>query len=150
MDEEIKEPNFLKSSIDFKKMTVMTFFDAIERMKKGEIEGVTIGSKTALRVITNFGLIEGKAVFLDASGKQSAPVDTLYFALLQGADILMSDLEADITPENLRTINQTGRLLLKDVIITPFSSPQNKFSLERLLIFTDQIVGITFGVEGQQ
>lgn len=155
MVEENQTPNFMVNSIDFKKTVINYFFQMVNAIKNGEIEGVTFGEKNTVRILTNFGLIEGKVINFDEEGMEQITAEKdfasiFYSAAIKGADMSMAKYEDEIGSDKLKVVNQTGRLVLADAVVSPYANPQNKFSISRLLVFTDQIVGITFGEEPQQ
>lgn len=154
MTEENKIPQFMQNSIDFKKIVISYIFEMIDTLKKGELEGLSIGEKTTVRILTNFGIIDGKAINFDEESEKEILNEknnpsALYAIANRGVDMTMADYEAKIGSDNLKVINQTGKLVLTDAVVTPYANPQGKFNISRMLIFTDQIVGVTFGEDSQ-
>lgn len=154
-DEDKDIPSFITNSIDFKKILVFGIFNLIQRIKDGKVEDVSMGKNTSVSVMTNFGLVSGRVMLFDNESEKEI-IDTrdfgslFYLETVKSVDKVMANLEDKIGPETIKVINQTGRLMLADVTITPFANPQNKYKLARLLLFTDQIVGITFGEESYE
>lgn len=151
MSERNKVPQFMQNGIDFKKAVASYFYGMIDMAKNGELDGITIGEKTNVKILTNFGTIDGRAIYFDEASEGKMATDDsasfLYASVIKAVDMTMADQEAKIGSDNLRVINQTGRLVLADAVVTPYANPSFKFNYTRLLVFTDQIVGITFGEE---
>ena len=154
MTKENKIPQFMQNSIDFKKIVISYIFEMIDALKKGELESLSIGEKTTVRILTNFGIVEGKVINFDEESEKEILNEknnpsALYAIANRGVGMTMADYEAKIGSDNLRVTNHTGRLVLTDAVVMPYANPQGKFNISRMLIFTDQIVGITFGEEPQ-
>lgn len=86
----------------------------------------------------------------------------IYGTFVNQNDLLLSDADIELVPHKLSleaskkmfyssqqngnpTINDSVTIILKDVTIMPFSSPNVKINLSALSLFTDQIVGFTYG-----
>ena len=86
----------------------------------------------------------------------------IYGTFVNQNDLLSSDSDIELVPHKLSleaskqmfyssqrngnpTINDSVTIILKDVTIMPFSSPNVKINLSALSLFTDQIVGFTYG-----
>ena len=144
MDEDNKKPIFITKSVDMKISLVNGFFKMIEVMKSGETQ-ITIDENTTLRILMTFGTIEGN-VINDSHEKSIEKEDyssILYSLSIKGVDNNIANFEKEIGEENIKVVNYTERILLSNVTLIPFANPQHKFTYERLLIFSDQIVGVT-------
>jgi len=144
MNEDIEKPTFMTKSVDMNVSLVNGFFKMIEVMKSGETQ-ITIDENTTLRILMTFGTIEGN-VINDSHEELIEKEDyssMLYSLSIKGVDSNIASFEKEIGEENIKVVNYTERILLSNVILTPFANPQHKFNYERLLIFSDQILGVT-------
>lgn len=155
MFEERNIPSFMRNSIDFKKSIATSIFSLIQDMREGKFEGVSLGPNTTAAVITNFGLVRGKVVLFDNESEkgiyENHDYDSLiYMQAIKTLDESMANFETEVGSESVKLVNYTGRLVLADAVVTPYANPQSSFNFSRLLLFTDQIVGITFGEESRR
>ena len=144
MNEDNKKPVFMTKSVDMKISLVNGFFKMIDVMKSGETQ-ITIDENTTLKILMTFGTIEGN-VINDSHEELIEKEDyssMLYSLSIKGVDSNIASFEKEIGEENIKVINYTGKLLLSNVTLIPYANPQHKFTYERLLIFSDQIVGVT-------
>jgi len=144
MNEDNKKPVFMTKSVDMKISLVNGFFKMIDVMKSGETQ-ITIDENTTLKILMTFGTIEGN-VINDSHEELIEKEDyssMLYSLSIKGVDSNIASFEKEIGEENIKVINYTGKLLLSNVTLIPYANPQTKFTYERLLIFSDQIVGVT-------
>jgi len=151
-EEENKVPDFMVNSLDFKKVVVSNFCSMIDTFKTGNIEGISMSQDTTVKIIMNFGVIDGQVILSEESLDKLTNENFsafIYNTLNQSANGFMATYEAKIGVDSLKPINQTGRLVIANATITPFANLQSTYKVERMLIFTDQIVGITIGVQSR-
>ena len=144
MDEDNQKPIFMTKSVDMKTSLVNGFFKMIGIMKSGEIP-ITIDENTTLRILMTFGTIEGNVV--NESHEELIEKEdyaSIFYSLsIKGVDNNIANFEKEIGEENIKVINYAENILLSNVTLVPYTNPQTKFTYERLLIFSDQIVGVT-------
>lgn len=149
---ENKVPNFIKNRIDLRHQTLSLFNSAVETLKSNENDVITIGADTGVLIMTNFGVVSGNIKELgtsEESTEETKPGQLVFKmlleALLKTRNQYLSEDEESIGQENLRVINDSSFVVLENVVVTPFANPNVKTKFESLMLFTDQIVGITFG-----
>jgi len=144
MDEDNKKPIFITKSVDMKTSLVNGFLKMIDIMKSGEIP-ITIDENTTLRILMTFGTIEGNIIneTHEELIEKEDYASLIYSISIKGVDSNIASFEKEIGEENIKIVNYTERILLSNVTLIPFANPQTKFTYERLLIFSDQIVGVT-------
>jgi len=144
MDEDNQKPIFMTKSVDMKTSLVNGFFKMIGIMKSGEIP-ITIDENTTLRILMTFGTIEGNVVNESHEEliEKEDYASLVYSISIKGVNSNIANFEKEIGKENIKVVNYAEKLLLSNVTLVPYANPQTKFTYERLLIFSDQIVGVT-------
>ncbi|WNB91534.1 hypothetical protein [Bacillus sp. NEB1478] len=124
----------LNNVFDYKKaITTMMDDFLMELIIDGKNER-TLKPDSKLLIITQNAYIEGTINHFDK-------VDDEGYFFSQG----LKELEKRLSglPEKLEAINLTGPLHLKEVTISPMTNPGENRKLSEMLLFTDQILGIT-------
>jgi len=144
MDKDIEKPIFMTKSVDMKTSLVNGFLKMIDIMKSGEIP-ITIDENTTLRILMTFGTIEGNVVNESHEEliEKEDYASLVYSISIKGVNSNIANFEKEIGKENIKVVNYAEKLLLSNVTLVPYANPQTKFTYERLLIFSDQIVGVT-------
>ena len=144
MNEDNQKPTFMTKSIDMKMSLINGFHKMIEVMKSGETQ-ITIDENTTLRILMTFGTIEGNIIneTHEELIEKEDYASLIYSISIKGVDSNIASFKKEIGEENIKVVNYTERILLSNVTLIPFANPQTKFTYERLLIFSDQIVGVT-------
>ena len=144
MDEDNQKPIFMTKSVDMKTSLVNGFLKMIDIMKSGEIP-ITIDENTTLRILMTFGTIEGNVVNESHEEliEKEDYASLVYSISIKGVNSNIANFEKEIGKENIKVVNYAEKLLLSNVTLVPYANPQTKFTYERLLIFSDQIVGVT-------
>ena len=144
MNEDNQKPTFMTKSIDMKMSLINGFHKMIEVMKSGETQ-ITIDENTTLRILMTFGTIEGNIIneTHEELIEKEDYASLIYSISIKGVDSNIASFKKEIGEENIKVVNYTERILLSNVTLIPFANPQHKFTYERLLIFSDQIVGVT-------
>ncbi|AYB39708.1 hypothetical protein [Brevibacillus laterosporus] len=152
MEEINQTPNFIKNRIDLKIQTLTLFNSAIETMKSEGIAGISLGSDTNVLIITNFGIVSGdiKQIRVQENSDESEKPGQIVFKMLietlvKSRNTFLSKEEDLIGHENVRAINDSSFVILENVTVTPFSNPNMKTHLESMILFSDQISGISYG-----
>ena len=133
-------PEALKNLVDLKAITINSFQVAIDGFKKSD--KITLGKDTKLILLTQASLIECELL----NENEKEPIYLINKMALEARNKLLSTEEYT----NKNYLNQSATLRLKNVTITPFSNPQAKINLPVLNLFTDQILGVSFGSYSQK
>lgn len=140
-DKEV--PNFIKNRVDLRFLTVNCFNGAIELLKAGKLKNISMTRETQTIIITNFGVITGKILNWEENQE-----DDFFKATIDGAvdsrNKLLSKIEQENT-EELRPINDSSFIVVKNANIKPYANPTSNFSIAEMILFTDQIVGLSAG-----
>lgn len=133
-------PELLKNRYDIK-FNLISYIDrAVQVLGANEIEGVTFPTNVKTVFITNFGLIEGTIVDIQEKVRDiKYPIRLIVQKALELRNKELSEIE------NARLVNETSFFLLSDVMITPFSFPDKKSSISEMVLFADQVVGVSAG-----
>lgn len=136
---------FKNDSLDLKAFTFECFSTAIEILKSGEIEGISIGENTSVLILTDIGLVEG-TIMMKNPANTNPNERFAHFVMTNTINAFNEQLDK-IKSENsaLSIINNSDSIILKNVVITPYSNPGSKINLATLILFTDKILGISFG-----
>lgn len=127
----------LEERIDTKANTVFTFHRFLEEFQEKENDFLKLEGNQLI-IITNFGQITCDLLLTDSKDQSTA--ELIANQVLEARDNNFKDLPLD-TP----IISNCKTILLKNVVITPFSNPSAAFRYAVLTLFTDQIVGVTVG-----
>lgn len=139
----------LANEIDLKSLTFHCIDEmlnaSLDTIKSGEIEGASINGDINTIIVTNFGIVKGDLV----KEQTSTNDESLGFSeavILKSIEIRNDEI-SKLENENaqLKLINDTRAIVLKNVTITPYANSNTPFKLENLILFSDQIVGISIG-----
>lgn len=102
-------------------------------------------STSRLIFFTNFAMIEGS--YFELNGESEQQEKTFFEALLtKTIEFRKNDItEIEKDYENLRVINDSAFITLTDVVITPYTLPESGHKISEMVLFTDHIVGLSFG-----
>ncbi|WP_034440340.1 hypothetical protein [Clostridium ihumii] len=141
----MSNPNLIEDRIDLKCLTFDCFCKSIDFLKSGELKNISVGENTTIVILTNFGIMEG--IPLKLSNTKDTPSEILINELIPKIFEIRNDeiIRLKEKNENLSLINDTSSILLKDVTIRPYSNPECISHIKYLTLFSDQIVGISFG-----
>ncbi|MED0670585.1 hypothetical protein P4S95_10270 [Aneurinibacillus aneurinilyticus] len=153
MDEITYEvPNFVQNTIDMKRAILLSFNAAIEGIKSGEIKSAQVNDGGQMMIMTNFGIVycDIKSLDEEVDTTNSSDVNQIISEVLtnqviKGTDHAIAQYEKEIGTENLRVINDSSPIYLENVTVIPYGNPAAKFNFPSLLLFSDQIVGISAG-----
>jgi hypothetical protein len=139
-DNEI--PILLKERVDLKALTTSVFANAIEGLKNGEIKEVSMDPNTEILFFTHFGVVSGSLYNPPEENDEFDPTYYLHEAIFKSRDSLLSSYIEDGAK---RLVNGESFLLLKDVIIKPYVNHNNSYKLAYFLLYSDAILGVSFG-----
>lgn len=91
-------------------------------------------------IITNFASIACELIYPDADTKELSTAQLIFKTAFDSSEKIYETFSSDTT-----IVNNSKTLLLKNAQIVPFACPQHILNYEVLALFTDQIVGVTFG-----
>ena len=129
-NEKTKAPGFIANRIDVKAVTINCAAMSLNTLKEedtlGELED------TNIMLLTNFGTIEGEIV-LDNNN------------FFSDCNELRNTLLANAPQKEGIIINNSSSIILKNAKIIPYANPSYSIQLQDFSIFSDQIVGFTYG-----
>jgi hypothetical protein len=145
-----KLPKAIENRSDLKLLTLDALYSIIDNVKSGQIVNISIPTNTNVFVITNFGVVEGSMVRFSNNYNQEFANDTTneYSKMLinqafRFRNEKISNLET--VNEAFKLINDSSAIILENAVVIPHASPNNKSNYKILVLFTDQIVGLSFG-----
>lgn len=141
--------DLIKDRIDLKSLTFQCFNTAIEVLKSNEFEGISVSPNTSLVILTDFGIIQGSYIpNLESEDDSNESAGEIFVRTITGKVFEIRNKRlVELKSENpeLKLINDSSSIVLSDVTITPYSNPSSKSHIGLLTLFTDQIVGFSFG-----
>lgn len=140
MDEKNKAPDFVKERIDVKAETILSFAHAIGRLKAGAVAGISLAPDTNILMMTSFGFVEGEIETFEGEPKTaSAAMSKALFGIRNDDFVNMQEHGRNTVTNNSSIIT------VRDAKITYYASPQNPSRIAELFLFSDQIIGFTYG-----
>lgn len=141
--------NTLNNRVDLKSLTFQCFNSVIDVLKTNESNILVGNSNVSLVILTHLGMIQGDFISnFDISDDSQDNNEIKLVKTLSGKVFEMRDkelLEFQSENSNFKLINDSGTIALSDVTITPYNSINNAIHLGFLSLFTDQIIGFSFG-----
>jgi hypothetical protein len=142
MDKNNEIPSILTERADLKALTANAFANVIENIKNGKIEEISMDSNTEIFFFTHFGLVSGSLYIPPEENDEFDPVYFLHKVIFKTRDSLLSSY---IEKSVKRLTNDSSFILLKDVTIKPYANPDAPYNLPYFLLYSDAILGISFG-----
>jgi len=133
---ELNKPNFIKNRVDLKAATVNMFASAINVLKTDNTE--LVSKETKVFLFTNFGVIEGDIPVTEEENLSSDPIGNAFFQIRNNG---LAKIEEE--SEKLQVSNNVSIVTIRDAIIHPFNGETSSIGI--LYLFSDQIVGFTYG-----
>lgn len=125
----------LNDVFDYKKAITTTFDSVLRELVNDEGKNIrTIKPDSKLLIITQNAYIEGEINHFDQE-----EAETYFFS--EALNELVKRLNE--LPDRMEAANLTGPLHLKEVTISPLTNPAEKRKLNEMVLFTDQILGLT-------
>ncbi|WP_062678864.1 hypothetical protein [Parageobacillus toebii] len=137
-----ERPTLLTERADLKSLTANVFANSIENLRNGKIEKISMDSDTEILFFTHFGLVSGSQYNPPEENDEFDPIYLLHESMLKMRDSLLSSYIEDGVK---RLVNDSGFILLKDVTIKPYANPDASYKLAYFLLYSDAILGISFG-----
>lgn len=140
-----QNPKLIDNRTDLKSLTFQCLSSGLDILKSDKTGNISIDSETNVIVITNFGTVEGTLIDFNKStdNPNKAFVNALFEKVFEVRNERIIELENE--NDQFRLINDTDSLTLENVTITPYANSNNKFNLGELILFSDQIVGLSIG-----
>lgn len=140
---ENEKPKLMENSIDLKALTFTSFSEIVNFMKSSK--DPVIGPNTSIVLLTNFGIVQGTQMEFNATEDDS--VNAVMNVIISNTFDLRNKHISKLENQNeqLKIINDCRSIVLKDVTITTYVNPDSKINLGQLILFSDQIVGMSFG-----
>lgn len=127
----------MSEAFEYKGTHIARFTEAFNALKEEDETSVAL-SEAKIVLLTHTANITGEIIDLDEAVAFSE--SQLLAATVSRAirDSIREEHEMN-TPENAKVIH------LKNATVTPFAAPDTKMTYYYLAVYTDQIVGISFG-----
>lgn len=138
-DEKISDS--VQNRMDLKACTIGSLTQSIEMLIHSD--KVKLDSNTTVTLITNFGNVEGTFDYSTVDDDNASVSSSIINAAVKVRNTFISQNE---TADTI-WVNNCGMITLLDATITPFATPNIKQHYANLSLFTDQIVGFTFGTK---
>lgn len=143
-----QQPLSTKNNLDTKIVAISAVDSFLRGVKS--TDGMEMDSGVKLVILTSFGTISGTIAdhdedspFLHNEGSSySISVGNIIHGLRSSAII---DHEKEVGPDNVKLLNHSGYVELVDAVITPYANQETKIHMKSLVLFADQISGITLG-----
>jgi hypothetical protein len=128
------------SNLDSEKaLHVLGVSAVLEKIRDGEIGSISIDSDSRLMILTHSALLTADLYTGNLNGdSDSNPAEDPLFFMLKNVQAAYDNSREGID-------NKLIPIYLKDVTIKPLSNTQETTKLPFLCLYSDQIVGITFG-----
>ncbi|MCY9513271.1 hypothetical protein [Paenibacillus apiarius] len=142
---ELRESKLVHGRVDLKAATIDTLQTTFNILNKGTIEGIKSSDTLELVFLTNFGYVTGEIIDIAEASDESKAKDDfkkyLFASTIKHRNSAIAGFEEE--NENLRLTSDSSLVYLKNAIVKPFSNPESSFKFGDLMLFTDQIVGIS-------
>lgn len=140
-----KVSKLVTNRVDLKALTIDTLNAAFRIVNSGTIQGIESSDTMEIVLVTNFGYVTGEITDIaDASDEEKASEDFksyLFASTITHRNNSLASMEEE--NENLRLTNDSSLIYLKNAVIKPFANPQTSVTFGDLLLFTDQVIGIS-------
>ncbi|UFT98403.1 hypothetical protein KO561_14505 [Radiobacillus kanasensis] len=125
----------LNKAMDYKKAMITHLFDLKKQLDLGENPIQDIVNQVGKLVIhTHSATIEGDINLFDSEEDEKTFIDF-------GLDDFGKEMKG--LPSEFIASNITGPIHIKDAIIKPLSNPEKIQKVSEMLVFSDQIVGVS-------
>jgi hypothetical protein len=137
-----EKPKLLTERIDLKAFTANVFGTSIEKIKNGELENISLDPNTELVFFTPFGSVVGEIYIPPKDTDKFDAVSFFHEAFINARDSLLSSYIEDGVK---RLTNDSSFVLLKNAKIRLFTGPNVAYNLEYFLLYSDAILGMSYG-----
>jgi hypothetical protein len=140
-----------KGFLDLKGETLKAFNVTYDGLKSGRLEEVSLSNDANVIVITDFAAISADAISLagELDVNHEDQQEKAFNAITKGT-IQARNQVVEKWGENKQIINRSELFILKTVEIIPHANPDAAFTLDRMLLFSDKIAGLTFAARRDQ
>ena len=129
-------PAFIKNRIDVKVETIIAANTVLNELTKEAI----INKNAKLMIVTNFGVVEG-TLKQEVDANDLAQQICLSFAKVRNNNLAKAEKEV----ASSTITNNSYFVTILDAKVIPFSNPSKIVTFAVLNLFSDKIVGFTFG-----
>ncbi|BFH15645.1 hypothetical protein WJ0W_003540 [Paenibacillus melissococcoides] len=142
-------PKTAIDKVDFKSYHITRYADTVESLKSGK--EVQFGPDTKVMFLTHSAQITGNVVDALSDGVDESETRTEIFLktfMRTITNSIIKELSGDESgaPVESAAFSNIFKVInLKNVEVMMFSNPENIFSYNHMTLYTDQIVGISFG-----
>lgn len=134
-------PKLLQNRIDNKGLTAGIVYDLVDIFNKKQTS-----ANTKVFFYTAFGIVTGNWVISDETEDETVNLQAkLHKTIIKQKHDQIRKEEAE--NEHLRLINDSGTIPLVNATIRPYAGGEHHLS--DFLLFTDQIIGLSYGEEKQ-
>ena len=138
--DKLKAPNYIEKRIDIKRVTIISAAAAIKSLINDKTK--ILGPNTQVIVLTTSSMIYGQILIGDEDNTPAAAINKSIF------DCRNKILENEQDKEDI-VVNNSSIITIKNACIKPLVGG-NPAKFELLNIFTDQILGFSFGELNQE
>lgn len=138
--EEVKERN----SFDLKAVTFASLSTIADKLNSNSLEGITINGTIEVSILTSFATIIG-TILNESDDDSKVTEEFLIDKTIGNAFEIRDNILKKLKNKNpnLKILNNSGSIKLKDVTIIPFANPESKTNFKYLILFADEIKGLT-------
>jgi len=144
MSDQKEQPKLIAQRIDVKTITLYSFASTLQSIKDGLIKEISIDSSTTVSLLTNFGVITGDIEDISGDPDHAEDITKLNKIILKARNHALVENEKALG-EDVQVVNNSGIIVIANARVTIFSNPNAFFNFQKLFLFTDQIVGFTYG-----
>ena len=131
--------NSIVNRVDFKNLTIGHMNDILKSLNESQ------GARNGIIIFTNFGMVRGMLTepMIESEESDSSVFQQVVKKAINFRDEDIADSEKE--GNRPRPVSDQGFISLRNVKIHPYTS-STASTIEEMIIFTDQIVGVSFGV----
>ncbi|MFQ3544203.1 hypothetical protein Q7A53_08950 [Halobacillus rhizosphaerae] len=129
----------LNNALDYKKAMTTHLADLKDKLSNGEIAEDDIKNKEGkLLIHTHTSIIEGSINLFQSDEHKQTFIE---YGLAQFEEEL-----AELS-DDMNAFNVSAPIHIKNAIIKPFSNPEVKTKMSEMIVYSDQVVGISISLE---
>ncbi|WP_433943506.1 hypothetical protein [Paenibacillus sp. SN-8-1] len=127
---------------DFKTSHVMGFAKIVESLKTGQIDKISIPEGSSFAILTHSAIITAELynLYPDTEGEDGE----FKFDSDDAQRLIVKTIHEGVS-DKANENSGTFPIYLQNAVIKSFSNPSNEFKLAFLCLYSDQVLGVTFG-----
>lgn len=141
MSNDFPKSNTFKNWWDFKKLMLRSFGKTLRsRKEKGAFD-----ADTQVTILTNFGTVY--ADFLesgDLTSNKDLPLTDMYVQFKQALDQSLFAAEGEEGETDIKVVVPSGAICLVNAVVVPYANLAKPMKYPELILYSDQIAGVTF------